>query len=198
MVGSLVQWENLTMNRLKDLICYLSGPIDFEEDDGAGWRDTITPELERRNVRVLNPLKHCFYGTDEVDTAKRPRMAKLLEEGRFEEHREEMKDINHWDLRSVDLSSFLVVNYDNSIHMCGTYEEIFIANRQFKPVLLKLNCPINKISSWMHGRFPSSQMFESWDDLLCYLENVDCNANYEFTESDKKRWLFWDGSHMKG
>lgn len=184
------------MNRLKDLACYLSGPIDFTKDKGKGWRETITPFLEERGVRVFNPLKHSFYGTQDLDSIKRPRMKKLLSEGRLLEHREEMKDLNHWDLRCVDLSSFLIVNYDNSVHMCGTYEEIFIANKQHKPVLLVLNCPKNKISSWMHGRFPPDHMFEGWDELKRYLSEIDRNPNFQFSESDNKRWLFFDGPHM--
>jgi hypothetical protein len=163
---------------------------------GRGWRDEITPFLEDMNVRVFDPLKHCFYGSNDLDTEKRPRMAKLLEEGRFEEHRDEMKEINHWDLRCVDLSSFLVVNYDNKVHMCGTYEEIFIANKQHKPVLLVLSCPKNKISSWMHGRFPPQHMFNSWNELRTYLTNINANSNYQLTEADQKRWLFFDGPHM--
>ena len=103
------------MNRLKGLACYLSGSIDFSEDKGCTWRNAITPFLEKKNVRVFNPLKHTFYGTQDLDDTKRPRMDELLEEGRYEELREEKKDLNHWDLRAVDLSSFLVVNYDIEI-----------------------------------------------------------------------------------
>lgn len=180
------------MNRLKDLCAYLSGPIDFADDMGSGWRDNMTEFLEPMNVKALNPLKHCFWGADEVDTVKRPRMKKLEQEGRFEELREEMKEINHWDLRAVDLSSFLIVNYDNNVHMCGTYEEIFKASVQVKPVLLVLNCPRNKVSSWMFGRFPPEHMFEGWDELKSYLRAIDSDEDYQLTEADKKRWLFWD------
>jgi hypothetical protein len=184
------------MNRLKDLGVYLSGPIDFADNLGADWRDAITPYLKEKNVRVFDPLKHCYWGTKDIETIKRPHMAMLEEQGRFDELREEMKDVNHWDLRSVDLSSFLIVNYDNSIHMCGTYEEIFKANNQCKPVLLVLNCPKNKLSKWMYGRFPADHMFESWGELKAYLDDIDSNPNYVFTKADNKRWLFFDGDHM--
>jgi len=185
------------MNRLKGLACYLSGPIDFAENLGADWRDLITPFLEDMNVKVFDPLKHCYWGTDEIDDVKRPLMKKYAEEGKFYELREEMKDVNHWDLRSVDLSSFIIVNYDNSVHMCGTYEEIFQANRQCKPVLLVSSCPLNKISSWMYGRFPPDHMFQGWEELKNYLEKINSNPLYPFTEADRKRWLFFDGPHMK-
>ena len=109
------------MNRLKGLACYLSGSIDFSPNKGCRWRNQMTPFLTKRNVRVFNPLKHSFYGTKDLETVKRPKMAELLDEGRYEELRTEMKELTHWDLRSVDLSSFLVVNYNIDIFTCGTH-----------------------------------------------------------------------------
>jgi hypothetical protein len=186
------------MNRLKGLTCYLSGPIDFAENLGAGWRNTITPTLNQKGLKVLDPLKHTYFGTEELDTEKRPRMEKLLQEGKFEELYEEMKEVIHWDLRSVDRSDFLIVNYDNSVHMCGTYEEIFMANVQNKPVLLKLSGSRTGLSKWMHGRFPPSHMFSTWEELHHYLDRVDSDPEWyaNRTAVEKKRWLFDDGEHM--
>ena len=44
--------------------------------------------------------------------------------------------------------------------------------------------------------FPPEHMFESWDALYAYLDDIDSNPNYVFTEADKKRWLFNEGDHM--
>ena len=185
------------MNRLNGLCCYLSGPIDFALNHGCDWRNLMTPFLEAKNVRVFNPLKHAFYGTHDLDTNKRPRMAKLLEEGKFEELRVEMKELNHWDLRCVDLSSFLVVNYDINIFTCGTHEEIFKANTQIKPVLLMIGKDNRKkMPKWMYGRFPPEHMFESWEEMQKYIEDIDSNPNYVLTKADNKRWLFFDGKWM--
>jgi hypothetical protein len=184
------------MNRLKDLACYLSGPIDFAEDMGSAWRDNLTPILEKMNIKVFNPLKHSFYGTQDLETVKRPKMDELLANGDFVGLRNEMKEINHWDLRSLDLSSFMIVNYNIETFMCGTHEEIFTGNRQSKPVLLMVGDKKSKLPKWMYGRFPPEHMFESWDELVLYLRNINSCCNYEFTEADNKRWLFFDGPHM--
>jgi|SaaInlV_100m_DNA_2_1039680.scaffolds.fasta_scaffold03583_4 hypothetical protein len=186
------------MNRLKGLTCYLSGPIDFADNLGADWRNGITPLLQKNGIKVLDPLCHQYFGTDEIDDVKRPRMDKLLQDEKYEELYEEMKEVIHWDLRSVDKSDFLIVNYDNSVHMCGTYEEIFKANCQCKPVLLVLSCPRNELSKWMHGRFPPSHMFDNWEELYQYLNTVNSDPDYMTNRSqeDKKRWLFDDGSHI--
>ncbi|UCH71808.1 MAG: hypothetical protein JSW62_05265 [Thermoplasmatales archaeon] len=184
------------INRLKGLACYLSGPIDFEKDKGHGWRDDLTPFLQKKNVRVFNPLKHSFYGTDSVDTIKRPKMQELLDVGDFHSLRDEVKEINHWDLRALDLSSFVIVNYNIDVIMCGTMEEIFTANKQTKPVLLMVGNKIKKLSKWMFGRFPPEHMFTSWEALKFYLDNIDHGPESFMSEADTKRWLFFDGDHM--
>jgi len=185
------------MNRLKGLASYLSGPIDFADDNGTTWRNMLTPFLEDKNCRVFNPLKHTFWGTQDLDSAKRPRMDKLLQEGKYEELREEMKVLAHWDLRCVDLSSLIIVNYDINIFTCGTHDEMFLGNRSAKPVLLKIpEGTRKKLPKWIYGRFPPEHLFETWDALKDYLTAIDSDPNYAFTKGDKKRWLFFDGEFM--
>jgi len=156
----------------------------------------MTPFLEAKNVRVFNPLKHSFYGTDSIDTIKRPYMDELLEAGKFHELRDEMKELSHWDLRALDLSSFVIVNFDIDVTMCGTMDEIFTSNKQAKPVLLMVGNKIKKLPKWMYGRFPPEHMFTSWDALKFYLDNVDHGPESFMSEADTKRWLFFDGDHM--
>lgn len=175
---------------------YLSGPIDFTTNRGREWRDDMTTFLQERGVHVFNPLKHVFWGTQDLDTTKRPRMKELLESEKYHELRGEIKDINHWDLRSVDLSSFLVVNYDVSVFTCGTHEEIFNANQQSKPVLFVCVQGRKKMPSWIYGRFPPEHMFESFEELKSYLTAIDSDPNYKFSDADNKRWLFFDGAHI--
>ena len=181
----------MKLNRLKNLYCYLSGPIDYEVDKGEGWRNMITPFLEDLGVKVLNPLHHSFMGADKIP-AKRIKMDSLLKNNQFEELHEEMKELVHMDLRSVDLSSFIICNYDSTVHMCGTYEEIFAGNTSVKPVLLVHKKPRNELSSWLYGRLPPAHFFDSWNVLKTYLTDIDSDPDYKFTKADKKRWLFFD------
>jgi len=182
------------VNRLKGLLTYLSGPIDFVPDHGTEWRDMITPFLEDMGVKVLNPLRHSFTGSEKIPE-KRVKMKDLLEEEKFHELHKEMKELVHMDLRSVDLSSFVICNYDSTVHMCGTMEEIFKCNIQVKPCLLVHKKPRNQLSSWMYGRFPPEHFFSSWDNLKTYLTEINSSPNYQFTTADKKRWLFFDIKH---
>ena len=183
------------MNRLKNLGCYLSGPIDFAENLGSEWRDELTPFLQNRNVKVFDPLKPMFYGAAHLTEYKRPVILQMAKARKFEELRTEIKELNKWDLRAVDLSSFVIVNYRIDIHMCGTYEEIFEANKQNKPVLLVVD-DMTVLPKWIYGRFPHEHMFEGFEKLKEYLINIDENEDYKFTLADKKRWLFFDGPWM--
>ena len=185
------------MNRLKGLACYLSGALSFAEDRGKAWRDEMTEFLLPRNVVVFNPLRHVFWGTKEIDKIKRPRMDRLLKAGEFGKLRDEMKQLNHWDLRCVDLSSFIIVLIDTRTYTCGTFEEIFSANKSQKPVLIVNPQGKKKMPNWLFGRFPHEHYFNSFDSLKRYLNNIDCNPKYKWTKADRKRWLFFDGEHMK-
>jgi hypothetical protein len=174
------------------MCCYLSGGIDFSKDKGAGWRNTITPFLQNMGVTVFNPLCHPFKGAKEIDS-RRPYMAKLLQEGKLEELRNEMKPIVRMDLRSIDLSSFLIVgDYSTSTHLCGTIEEISVCNKQVKPCLVVCKDGKKSLPSWLYGRLPSDHLFDSWDDLKTYLTAINTDPNYQFSEADLKRWLFFD------
>ena len=187
------------MNRLNGLGCYLSGPIDFSPDKGVGWRENITPFLEQMKVRVFNPLLHHknFDIKEDIDGVKRPHMRKLLEDGSYDELRNETRELVHYDLRAIDLSSFMIVNYDTSIHLCGTVEEISIASKQIKPVLFYCKNGKQKLPSWLYGRHQYQYFFDTWDELEKYLVNINSNPEYEFTPTDLKRWIFFSGKHME-
>ena len=186
----------MALNRLKSMTVYLSGPIDDASDKGAQWRDDITPFLTNMNVKVINPLKHTFCGIQELNEIKRPLIASLLESGNIEKVHKEIKQFNRWDLHSVDISTFVIVNYDTSCHMCGTYHELFTAAREHKPVLLVCKKPINKLPMWIYGIVEPQYMFESWDQLKIYLSRLNSDTSYEMTDVDKRKWIFFDGDHM--
>jgi len=187
----------MSLNRLYGMAVYLSGSVDFSPDKGKGWRDDITPFLEQMNVRVFNPLNHhkTFYITENIDTIKRPYMTKLLENGQFDELREEMRELCHFDLRAIDLASFMIVNYDTSLHLCGTVEEISIGSKQVKPILIMCKNGKKNLPSWLYGRLPHEHFFNTWEELKNYLNRINSDPNYQFTKVDLKRWLFFAGSH---
>jgi hypothetical protein len=98
-----------------------------------------------------------------------------------------MKVIRSVDLRLVDISDFLIVNLDLDIHPCGTYEEIFWANRQKKPIIVHMEQGKNSAPDWLFGTIPHQTIFSSWDDIKEYLNHINSSENI----GTYKRWYFF-------
>jgi len=131
-----------------------------------------------------------------LDGVMRPNIKRMIENEQWEELRVEVKKVVRADLHMVDLSSFMIVNYDVDVHMCGTYEELFIATNEGKPVLLVVKDK-KKLPLWIYGRIPTrSHMFVGWDELRAYLTGVNSDPNFKFDIADNKRWMFLAGDHM--
>ena len=93
---------------------YLSGSIDYAPDGGAGWRDIITEKLIKIEVphnHILNPLKKPIQNI----SANLNNESQVINERRQAEDWvglvNVMAEIVHVDLRLVDLSSIVIVNF---------------------------------------------------------------------------------------
>ena len=174
------------MNRLKKQRVYLAGAMDRVADRGSTWRDNITPFLTNLGVVVFNPItKPTTIGLEDQDS--HAIKTKLKSTKRYDELTEMMKVIRRVDLRLVDISDFLVVNLNLDIHPCGTYEEIFWANRQKKPIIVHMEQGKQHTPDWLFGTIPHQMIFSSWDDIKDYLTHIDNAENIELY----KRWYFF-------
>lgn len=174
------------MNRLKNQRVYLAGAMDRVADRGSTWRDNITPFLTNLGVVVFNPItKPTTIGLEDQDS--HAIKTKLKSTKRYDELTEMMKVIRRVDLRLVDISDFLVVNLNLDIHPCGTYEEIFWANRQKKPIIVHMEQGKQHTPDWLFGTIPHQMIFSSWDDIKDYLTHIDNAENIELY----KRWYFF-------
>lgn len=179
--------ERATMLRLKGQRVYLAGAMDRVADRGKGWRGEITPFLENLGVTVFNPLiKPTDIGMEDVDT--HVHKTKLKQTKRYDELTHLMKTIRSVDLRLVDISDFLIVNLDLNIHPCGTYEEIFWANRQKKPILIHMVQGKENAPDWMFGVLPHQHIFSDWNDIYGYLEHINSSENI----NTYNRWYFFN------
>jgi nucleoside 2-deoxyribosyltransferase len=174
------------MSRLKNQRVYLAGAMDRVEDRGAGWRDLITPFLQEMGVVVFNPLnKPTHTGLEDQDS--HIIKTKLKFQKRYDELSSMMKIIRSVDLRLVDISDFLVVNLNLDIHPCGTYEEIFTANRQKKPILIHVEQGKEHAPDWLFGTIPHQMIFSNWQELQSYLIHINSSENIDH----HKRWYFF-------
>ena len=169
--------------------CYLAGPIDHSEDDGIAWRIEMTEWLSERGVMALDPTNKRTSNTifNEIGDEQK-NLGQLRELGRFHELRDAMKPIVLADLRMVEVSDFLIVYLDPAVQMCGTWEELFVGLRQHKPVFVVVNGGKQKLNFWMFGRINPDFVFDSFEDVKNYLDQVD----NETIRADSSRWIFFD------
>ena len=179
--------DQFEANRLRSQRVYLAGAMDRVADRGAGWRSQITPFLEDMGVVVFNPLnKPSSVGSEDHDTHTIKNMLKDKES--YEELSNIMKTIRAIDLRLVDISDFLIVNLDLNTHPCGTLEEIFLANRSKKPIIIRMEQGKKSTPDWLFGTLPHSMFFSTWDEVMAYLSHIDSDRfiNHE------NRWRFFN------
>jgi nucleoside 2-deoxyribosyltransferase len=175
------------MNRLQNQRVYLAGAMDRVPDRGNGWRDNITPFLESLQIAVFNPIKKPTAVGQEDELTHKQKI-KLKNSAQYHELSQLMKTIRSVDLRLVDISDFLIVNLDLDIHPCGTYEEIFWANRQKKPIIIHMVQGKGSAPDWLFGTIPHEMIFSSWDDIKSYLGEI--NSKEEINTHN--RWYFFN------
>ena len=175
------------MNRLKNQRVYLAGAMDRVVDRGVVWRDYITPFLEEMGIVVFNPIKKpTTMGLEDATTQEIK--IKLKDQKRYEELSDIMKEIRSTDLRLVDISDFLIVNLNLETHPCGTYEEIFLANRSKKPIIVHVEQGKEKAPDWLFGTIPHSMMFSNWEEIKIYLKHVNSSESI----ITYNRWKFFN------
>jgi nucleoside 2-deoxyribosyltransferase len=175
------------MNRLKNTRVYLAGAMDRVPDRGATWRDSISPFLHGLEIEVFNPItKPTNIGLEDQDTHLIK--TKLKQQERYDELAAMMKTIRSVDLRLVDISDFMIVNLDLSVHPCGTLEEIFWANRQKKPIIVHMVQGKKHTPDWLFGTIPHQMIFSTWDEIQLYLSHINSSENID----THKRWYFFN------
>ena len=160
------------MNYLKDRVAYLCGPIKDVSDDGTSWRDSITPRLKQYGLGVLDPCKKA-NDKEEIGDAKKKFKDIIMRED-WKSLKEEFWPVVRWDLRSVDVSDFVIVDYNPEVSTVGSIHELVVANFEKKPILLKYNkSQLDKFNPWIGVFVKEHHFFSSWDDMFKYLDEVD-------------------------
>ena len=159
------------MNRLALNRGYLCGAMDRVSDGGVGWRQDIIDSLADLKILWLDPCrKPIDIGIEDLENRGRRQQAKRS--GDFEYIRTQMKQIRPVDLRMVDVSDFLIVNLDMDVHACGTYEELYLANREKKPVIIRIEQGIEHTPDWIFGTVPFEMIFSTWDQVKTYMRHI--------------------------
>lgn len=161
------------MNYLRNKTVYLAGSI-HHTSDYSGWRDMMTPKLERFGLNVINPCKQTINGFGEVGEDKKT-LKELIKSKDFKKVKEVFFPIMKKDLRCVDLSNFIIFCYIPSIRHVGSWHEVITAHQmQRKPVLLYYPAQeIEEFNPWAACLVKENHIFDDWDKMMLYLEEVD-------------------------
>lgn len=175
-------------SKLKTCSCYLIGSIDKCPDLGTSWRTYLEEELTSRfGVNVYNPRNKPIQ-TGIEDEQSRAQRRKWKEEGNYDDLAREVKIIRRVDLRMVDKADFMICFLDLDVIFCGTMEEITLANRQKKPIIVFCKQGKKNIPDWLFGMLPHEMFFDNIDQVISYLEGVHNGTD----KRDFGRWVFFD------
>ena len=162
------------MNYLNGKTVYLCGAISYLQDSGVTWRQHITPRLQKLGINVIDPCSKTVTEANEVGKDKE-RFRELIKEEKWEELKKEFWPVVRYDLRSVDKSDFLILNYDAHSPTVGTWHEVVMASHiQKKPVLVKYDrSQLKDFNPWVVVLIKTGHLFPDWDSLFSHLDNVN-------------------------
>ncbi len=117
-------------------------------------------------------LEEAQREQERIQMENRTLRHKAKRAGDFEFVRNQMKQIRPVDLRMVDICDFVVCNLDSEVHACGTYEELYWANRMKKPIIVRTSQGIEHTPDWLFGTLPFEMIFSTWDQVKVYLRHI--------------------------
>lgn len=153
-------------------ITYLAGPMEFASDGGVIWRQDFINLCYEQDIylRFLDPTNK-LQGMSITEEIKAGKALKDAED--WEGLKQHVKSFRREDLRCVDYCDFLTVMIDKDIHMCGTYDELFTAERQKKPILAIVNGGKKSCPGWLFDVIDHELMFDNVSSCVEYLNNVN-------------------------
>jgi len=171
------------MNLLNKTKAYLVGAIE-RDPNGRNWRKDITEKLSKIGIVCFNPYSKPFVvDVDENETIQE-NLKQLIEQEKYDEVAEKMKLIRIYDLAVTDKADFIIAYINSEIVTVGTWEEIFWANREKKPIFLIFNKSKKTVPLWLFGTIPHKYFYPDVDSAVDMLKKIDSGEK----EMDNHRW----------
>lgn len=161
---------------------YLAGNLE-NSDPSCDWRTHVKNEFHKMGVIPLDPTDVMFYDQPRETEEDRQQFKVWRDNGEHEKIRELMIPIVQKDLRQIDLSDFILFNFQPEKPTSGTHHELHAANYQKKPVFLSVDGK-NNTPLWFYGIVKHKYIYNNIDEILEMLHNI----NEGKTEIDSARW----------
>ena len=148
------------------MIAYLSGPIENAENDGANWRESITPWLiDEIKHDVFNPV----LATRKIISNLSNTQFREIKDTNPKKYKNLIRQIIDIDIKAVvGETDYLIVNWNKSVFRGGgTHGEITLAYYLKKPIYLVNHVPLDDLSSWISSC--ATEVFDSFDDMKIHL-----------------------------
>jgi len=163
--------------------------MEFSKSIGQEWRIYLQKELKDLEIIFLDPTcKPTHVGIEDEQT--QGIMKQLREKGDYRLLRDMISPIRAYDLRMVDISDFIIVHLDRNTPTTGTWEELYLANREKKPIILHYTQGKNNVPLWLFDVIPHQMMFGDWAEVCKFVRHIALDKNID----DLNRWKFFDFS----
>lgn len=177
-----------TTNVLAGTKTYLAGNLEFSEDS-LNWRDEVEGELSKINITCLSPIKVTFENQALETQADRARLKSLRQKGQWNEVASYMKEVIKKDLRLIDLSDFVIFNFEFDKPTFGTIHELVIAEQQRKPVFCTCR-NLKAVPLWIMGLIEKKYFYKDISSIIEKIKRI--NSGEHLINSDRWRLLKGD------
>ena len=156
----------LNKTKFETMIVYLSGAMEFADDEGSGWRKDLTKWLDLNlGHNVYDPVIQSAelikkYGASDYRSWK---------ESDPKKYAEFIRICVDYDIETVrNRIDYLICLWDNNVLKgAGTHAEVTLAYESNKPVFLINKIPKVDLSGWIMAC--STKIFNDFDSLKPYL-----------------------------
>lgn len=174
--------SNMGDSILRGTRTYLAGNLESSSDT-TNWRSYIKSELKKLGIISFNPMEQNFTNDTAESDDTRNGLISQRELGKWEDVSTFMKATIEKDLRLIDISDFIIFNFEFDKPTFGTTHELVIAQLQKKPIFLIVK-DRTKVPLWIMGLVPEKYIYDSIDDVLEILSDIHSGV----IKIDSSRW----------
>jgi hypothetical protein len=162
------------MGKLDKAVGYLSGAMEFVQDNGIIWRREFITSARLAGLKIdfIDPTNKP--GGEELHVGEqRDYQIQLQKSGNFEKLKNYVHQYRRIDLRFVDLSDFLISVVDPKIPQWGTSNEIYVAEKQHKPIFVICEGGLYNLPRWLFDVVDLNCVFKTANEVIEKLVLLD-------------------------